>query len=780
MEIITNSFKEVLDLNTPSYTKKIVLNTRGFEGGAEVYGPGVDITPLLLEITPVKWKLDTEGYGVWNASTTTLTLDNTGGSFDGEQLFHKSKITVHAGVVNAARFKETLAVFEGYVLTDPVYNLEEKTVAVTITSRLSTLDEISAEGICLCADEQELVRVDDKTFRTQNTCVREIKSVTLGERELRAGIDYDARELNVYKTPAQIVLKEASAPEDVLRAGYVYNYEDKQIEWLVNEVADKACVGARHIDKADFGQRIINTFEENSSSGFNGVFEGVEFVDNKIRPLALFPDEINVAWTSMALPTGVSWEFKPDGVLLLGGANISGVASASAEQRDAYGTWRFRVPILNINGSDIMIYHFISSSSYYTNSNGYAFEIRKTRLNPMQDAIYLILYKVNSGVNNIIITQQRNLVPTPTEIEVIISRNYDGVFKFWFRSSAPSVSQWIELNMGTDNTYTTSAYQLANLQGGGNYITNIRHSPFAAVNAGDVGPQGEYTTPAIDGGEHISQWRSCLVAEMLPQGTSSSLFFRHKSNEDAVWSPWQSVTPGALAACAERYIQLKWTVFPNGAELPYLSGITVSWETLSANISVLNTKGLSCLDCLKELALMTTYEIGFDRRGKFLFRKRNVDTGSFYTLGPADICEMESVCAGADGVYNNIRVAYGAYVTAVSPAAEGEASPHSEDKYGARSYDVSSGAFLPVASADITLPLAKTLYLYLKDAKKRVVVITKFLPQIELGDIVKLGYQMSGLPLEAPGIAKNIFLRVEGIELDLENWQTRLDLSEVL
>ncbi|NLO90836.1 MAG: hypothetical protein GX410_02420, partial [Elusimicrobia bacterium] len=81
MRTLSSALSNGLQSAAPRYFKRAELFPRVWNGTAYEYGPAADITDCLLSVTPIKWKLDGEGYGVWNYSNCTLTLRNDRGQF---------------------------------------------------------------------------------------------------------------------------------------------------------------------------------------------------------------------------------------------------------------------------------------------------------------------------------------------------------------------------------------------------------------------------------------------------------------------------------------------------------------------------------------------------------------------------------------------------------------------------------------------------------------------------------------------------------------------------
>ncbi|MBQ2313040.1 MAG: hypothetical protein II183_02625, partial [Elusimicrobiaceae bacterium] len=133
-----------------------------------------------------------------------------------------------------------------------------------------------------------------------------------------------------------------------------------------------------------------------------------------------------------------------------------------------------------------------------------------------------------------------------------------------------------------------------------------------------------------------------------------------------------------------------------------------------------------------------------------------------------DIISLESLDSGLNKLYTSVKVQFGEFSCRVDPFTLEESRPNIIDKYGVKELALSS-AFLPAQNANLARAAAPDIYARACTKKQRVALICKFLPQIELGDIVQVNY--------APFLT--LTAQVEGLEFDLTDWQLRLDLTEV-
>ncbi|WP_424244670.1 hypothetical protein Dip510_001930 [Elusimicrobium posterum] len=784
MQEITAELQNSLNSQNPCYIKKAVLFPRNIIDGKSVYGAGVDISCKIIETSSIKWKMDSQQYGMWESSNCTITLANIynefapGGQYFGKSYIYKSKIVLYGGTKTDAQ-ENALLVFEGFILDPVVYQTEDKTASVTLSGRLNTLEDLSSDDICFVTQEEELSGAGLTEIPTHNNGVKEITQVKRGfdldsAAVIYEGYDYSVENLSQYRTPATIKLKTALEENEFLWVSYRCWYEDREMDWIAHKIADLAGDEKRKIDSVSFGGGVVNTFEEDSqNANFAGICDGTMVTDNGVTLSDEFPASLDGEWVVKEAPSGVVWTLEPDKVLIEGNT-FSGTASAWSTQKNAYGTWQFE---MNIGWNDERSsYYFISDSENRATATGYAFSLQRVT----SGILVIRFYRANNGtLTKIAETGYEYDLPLPIWT-VRIARNKTGQFRLWLRAvqNGSYYGDWSACGViCTDNTITTSSHQIVTFKTAAlnNYFGAMKTSNRYSSDFTDVSPAGDYLSAVINCGEDFASWQNFESLQSVPSGASGTFYFREPGGQWQEMSAFNSVKEGLGNS-----LQLRWYATGKSSALPYLQQWKISWLSSSSKIGLLNFESLNCLDVMKELAVISGFEIGYERDGTFLFRKRSADISNAFVLDKYNIIEVESINDGTSYLYNNITTVFGNYSDYINPSLYGEAPPDSEDKYGRKTITVSSSCLLPEGGVDMAKTLSRSLYEKLSGAKKRAVVITRFLPQLDLGDIVKVNYH-EPLIEDAHSLSlNNIYMSVEGIEFDMENWNLRLDLKEVL
>ncbi len=780
MKQISSSLNKALNSQTPKYYKKILLYKRVWNSETLEYdfATAQDISKYLVEISPIKWKLDSEAYSTWSCANTNIVLNNldkkfTPGAensfFASEENFFGSKVEVYGGA-NTTQGKEDILLFRGFILSAAQEYPEDKTISITLKGELEKLSSYSAEQISNTATNELLGQDEGQEFYTINFGVGVILEVKQGASIdtatiLQASLDYKISSLNELNQGAKIKLTNALTTGQILWVSYIYWWQNKSLAWLAGQIAETAHSQNTDIDDVSFDHAITNTFEQPAFAHFDeGTLENVEISSNTLQLENNFLKDAEFSWTTLEKPSNVSFTFTPTSAWLSSGL-LSSPATAYTPSTQAYGTWQIDASS-NWDDSENQLNFLISSANDYRNTNGYCFLHFKYGNN-----MVCALYRVDNGTLTGLHAASYSLGSHITKIRYRLSRDENGNFYLWLKTLEPSESSWHYLGLlATDNTYTQSSYLVLKMQNNGYQgISNIGLSPLVATGTGDTSPKGTYLSPVIDGGVYLINWDNFSVNQTLNNGTCQT-FWRAKDTLEDSWSAWTQITNNQTPATDKRYLQLKWSAASNQDQTssPVLNNWSLVFYTNSVNIALVNTYQKNCLEIIQELALLSGFIIGYKTDGTFLFKKRTYSEPSL-TLTKGEIINIEYQNSGIDKLFNRVGVNFGTYQEVKDNSFEDSTRPNLIDKYGLKELKISGGTLLPPENANLALAAVSAIYEQVCQVKKRAVINTKFLPQIELGDTLTIDYTNY---LEAD-------MSVEGLEFDLENWTLRLDLKEI-
>lgn len=780
MKQISTSLTQALNSQTPRYYKKILLYKRVWNSETLQYdfASASDISKYLVEISPVKWKLDTEAYSTWSCANTNLVLNNldkkfTPGAqnsfFAEEENFFGSKVEVFGGA-STSQGKEDLLLFRGFILSCAQEYPEDKTISITLKGELEKLSSFSAEQISNTAINELLGQDEGQEFYTINSGVGVILEVKQGSSLedatiLQPSLDYQVSSLNDINQGAKIKLTNALTTGQSLWISYIYWWQNKSLAWLAGQIAETANSQNTDIDDVSFDHAITNTFAQPTFAPFEeGTLENVEISSSTLQLENNFLKNAEFSWTTLEKPSNVSFTFTPTSAWLSSGL-LSSPAAAYTPSQQAYGTWQIDASC-NWTDEANQLNFFISSTNNYRTTNGYCLTHFKYGNNMICG-----LYRVDNGSLVLLRAGTYELGSHITKIRYLLSRDENGNFYLWLKALEPSTSDWQFLGLlATDNTYTQSNYLVIKMQNNGYQgISNICLSPLCATGTGETSPKGTYLSPIIDGGEYLINWDIFSVNQTLNLG-SAKTFWRAKDTLEDTWTEWTEITNSQTPATQKRYLQLKWSATSNSEQTssPVLNNWSLVYYTNSVNIALVNTYQKNCLEIMQDLALLSGFIIGYKTDGTFLFKKRTYPQASL-TLTKGEIINIEYQNSGVDKLFNRVCVNFGSYQEVKDNSLENLTRPNLIDKYGLKELKISAGTLLPPENANLALAAVSAIYEQVCQVKKRAVINTKFLPQIELGDTLLIDYA-NYLETE---------MSVEGLEFDLENWTLRLDLKEI-
>ena len=781
MKTLSSGLTAALNSQEPVYTKKFLLYTRTWQENTQQYtfGTAQNITKYILETSKIKWKSDNEGYSVWNNAVLNITLNNINNYFSKNNFFWggaKIEVYTSAKTKNSGN-NEEIKIFRGFILSSPVYDPENRTLTLTLTGELALLETFSAKQLTQSSNLEPLTPSDNeptKIFYTQNNAVCEISAIYKGPTEdgvqnavlLKAFNDYKIADLEEYNKPAQITLNIDLPATDTLWCTYNYYYTDKTCEWIATQIADICNANSKQIDPVFYSSTIEASYACPTYNNFDeGTLTDIQINNNALELKDNFLTDTNYDWTILSTPSNASITTTPSSILVIGPA-LSGQALLRAPATQAYGTWEAEVSVAREDDS-YQFNYFIASTDNLATASGYTLAFDYS-----DNYAFFDLYRINNGQKTLLNEWYYPFNYNANRLRYRLTRAQDGTFKIWVKTIYPTASAWFEV-IGTttqDNTYTSSNYQFFQMIGyGGNNVYNYQTSPLTASGSGTLAPYGNYLSPIINAGQNFKNWGTFEYQQILNNG-AGTFYMRFKDEDDVAWSDWEIISNNQNITSVKNCAQIKWAAQSNTnqTQSPSLNSFRLTWEITGVNIATVNTKNMSCLDVMKELAALSGYQIGFDSEGKFLFLNRALNTTPCLTLTAKDIIALESSDLGLNKLYTSVKVDFGEFSSRITPFTLGENRPNIIDKYGVREFTLNS-AFLPAQNANLARAAAPDIYNRTCKEKQKAALICKFLPQIELGDILEINYP--------PFL--NLTMQVEGLEFDLNNWQLRLDLTEL-
>ena len=822
MKTISDNLKNSLARKSPVYKKTVYLYKRLWSAGAYVYDAPIDITDEIESYGDLLWKLDNEGFNVWNLSNTTLTLrndrnqwlqDNATGFFTSGYIINQSKIKIKVGAELADGSIEDLYAFSGYISGSLNYDTERKKVIITLISAMSIFDKFNAEDISETEPDELLGSDTGSVFTTAQNGVGLIDIIKRGlsletATEIKANTDYQLTDLNTKGTPLTVTLTTGLTAGENLYITYKYWYEDKTIEWIIEEIMTLCGIGSYSIQKAEYAVGIENTWDFKTQDDWEtGTLTNIDTTSSSgsfMRKWFLIDDfSGSLVWTVSKSVAGHTWGIVSEVLKSTINATTGGVSVIkSLWMTEYYGTWNFKAWTTVGYHNFIRVFFIVGSEYLGQPREGYFLKIHSN------DG-YVKLYRSDdvtgqSGADNnsvLLLTINHRMISTDI---IRVTRDSTGKFNVFINGS-DNDGEWTVTNNDYQGNRGMYLEVFANTDASVSqyfddfYFSNAPDGT-SAIDISDA----VFESPVNDSGENLLSYGFLEEISTLYNGT---ITIETATSDDGItYDGWEIVTDSIIASANKRYIKFKVSLgitAQTNIETPIIDQIRIKYYTSTTVISLVNLTGLNCRQALEILAKMPNFEIVFDTDDKFYFRERI--TGGEPVLdikGEDNLKQLTNYKQGVSRVYNLVTAEFGDY--RVDSNASSDAEPNSVTKYGTRIYSISSNQLLPNENANIAYAIAPTILAYTKNPRKRCQIETQFLPQLELGDKITLFYEEpSALKLwhwgdisvnwgdpdieyfNAATIENrynfwNAIMRIEGIRLNLNNYITNFDLTEVI
>ncbi|NLO90573.1 MAG: hypothetical protein GX410_01090, partial [Elusimicrobia bacterium] len=739
---------------------------------------------------------------------------NAAGVFGASGIVKNSRVRLRAGVLGPDGTEESAYVFTGFVSAAPVYNPDERTAALTLYDHMAAFGDADAEQLSVLVEKQLLGQNAGTEFETSGPRAGLVLKVLRGAAssgaaaasELNPAEDYTVSGLNSLEEPAVITLSQELTSGEAAWATWRQWHASKEIHWVAGKLCDLAGVENRAISPV-----IFSTDVENSASyDTQGQWEtGTRSnMDTASYPGALAVGRIALIGKTFAAWSGglsSNWTTYAHGTRfdVRSGEHLTGEPSAWASSAQNTGTWDCE---LTGNYYVCPFFYFLASTGSCDTAQGYA-------LGRSRDDGKWKLWRMNGASGTVIWNSGLGTSMASATLRARVARTAAGAFYVAiYNADTGALSAGSMTSPAASDTAYSSAgalitrYSLADSGGLACYggISSIRYTPDTASGGGPYELSGTWTSQEIDGSAALKNWGMLSAAQNVPDGCSSAFQARQRPAQDQGWGAWVDVPSSGQLPLVQRYAQVRWNAAADlqQAATPLLYNLRVPFSTSNTAITMVNMTGLTAKSALDQLSRLCCYETGFDSQDTFLFRPRSTGVSASTSLGRNEIEKLSTLSDGSDRVYNRVVVSFGNYRAVADPDTAGEAAPTSRDRHGVRTLEVSSEQLLPAENVNLARALAPAIYAYTSRARRRAALDARLGLALELGDRVTVDYPQDDLfPLwrwgedaygreglryysrtTLPGtlMLACVDMRVEGIELDLENWRARYDLTEVL
>lgn len=741
------------------------------------------------QISPLSWQADTDQLNVFKASNITLTVDNednqwdcmnpnglfaggyfhregniagAGGGTQGFEFF-LSRVHVYSGFM-VDGVPEYLKLFTGYLAADPSFDLNARTVQLTVLGPETLLSLTSAEDMATQVVGETLGTGDGTTasFLTLNPGVGRVKNVYIDGELQTEGDDYTISLTSDPTTGASVNFIDPPEVGEVPSADYFYWPQSLLIEDIVDDLMAAAGVdsGDREITAAQFFDGIIAGRKFSSKDDWDGgTLTNIDtsedpgriqfdFTNTATKPHRIIDDtlaswnQVGALWTADA---GVPHLISAPVSTALTASSITTTTGVNAK----IGTFDFKFQNNSTDQSRFDFFFDADIDGSNVLQNDYC---KLSVLASFQPAIgtavtEIALNIVIAGVT--VATAVAPYTPDTAEHEVQIWIRGNGRFRVVWDGTVI-----IDLTVpdGTDLSTLGEFIRLERFSGTSPF-TNNGTIYFRDFNITDGTIESVWLSPITDTGVIPYQWLPYLLSAATAGGTVLSEL--NVSADGSTWDGWMPLTPGSNPPNAlKQFWQLRLTIDVDATIFApcYVSKAKIQSYAESLVVIMADFTGRSVWDALQALAAFTNYEVGVrptsDSNGKFFFRPKEPD----FLIGPLYkqddfVADISGLTNGYDRLRTKVRVTYGTHTRestngSYAPwTATPDLDPVKRFK-GENVFEFSADDAIQISPfADVATGMAKLFFDSFVARRRRFKATTKIAQQVDLGDWIQWLYK---------------------------------------
>lgn len=800
MKTVTADF-ESAQLSVDHREKKAVYYKRRYWNqatNAYAWEASWTLLPLaeVISLSPVSWKLDTEQLNEFKVSNVSLIVKNHDNKWLPTNRFgffakdaaspllqyepYWTKFQIRAGFTLYDDTDELVNVFTG-VATEFQYDSSSGNCQITIQGLEATLVNTQAEAIATTVTQENKGDGDgaETEYTTTNPGVGGVILVSVDGITQVEGADYTVSQLNEESLGAKVTFVDPPDVGETVRISYFYWPQDQAFHDLVGLLLDAAGVasGDQLVDPVTFENSVISTQSFTSQADWDTGTDTL--LETVLSPGNLRVDFASVL-TARVWTTSVSgWtdtvasNWESDGTSLIPGDSNSFLYRADTA---LVGAWQLTLRAENT--SNFAAFAFAVSNPLIGTS-GYDISI--------------------SGGTTLILRAPGGT--TIASVAITVAVNTDYVFKI-VRYPNGRILVYVDGVLKIDVTNTASVT--------GGYVQLFGRSPGGVGGAAEARVKDISTPTAtiaaswesavIDMGSIPSAWGSFDYED---DADGATLTYQTKTSTDGIsFDAYVTVSgQGVPQSTLKRYIRIK-VLFDMQADQqfdPLVQSLDLRWVTSGVNIILPEFAGISVYEAIQRLGEFTQYEFGFTPDEDFFFRPKTVSS-SVLSLDQTNLLSrVGAMTLGYEDVYGTVRVTYG---TATREVTDDGAFPDSPvARVSGRRYEFSADDGIQIAAtADIATGVALSLYKRLSRPRKRMLVNTKFLPQVDLSDVITLrlvdntpeplwyvgdpeiyfGHPTAYFWGDPGQLLTSVQVKVIGARYDLSNWNCEFEIEEVL
>jgi hypothetical protein len=759
MRSVTSDFLASQKDPSPVGVRHLYYKRRYWNGSSFSWEGSWTELPLtkIVSISAINWQLDNDQLNEFKVSNVTVNVDNSDNYWRPDNTstgFFKTdsgsptygyepywtKFQLRAGFfLPDGVTEEVVTLFTG-LLVDYNMDSDTKQAQLQLQGQEILLINTKAESIGTAVTNELTGTGNGATtqFTTANPGVGDITAVRVNGVTQVLGVDYTLSQQNSTSLGCKITFTVAPTNTYPVRTDYYYWPQNKQFSELVTLLLTAAGIssGNQLVQATLFSNAVVNTFSYQSAADFNtGTLS--QLLDTEHTGM------LEIDWTNAGNYTVTTWSTTTSGwtinssgatagttsdgtyLILTSGASGSGADNTRVTRASTpgIGMWEFEFthttankPNLSFNlGAGTWSFGFPTGLQLQINASG----------------VFYLYEDQGGGAGT---TWTPDTSAHTVRLKFVGETVYvylDGVLKITYASLVATAQ------------FTTIGFQLIHANG----ITTANTTKIRTITTPVATASGTWISPTIDLTGTPTVWGTMTIVDGKG-GLSSSIVYSTDVSADnfGTHDGYTNISAGNVPqSTLRRYVKIKATFsYPTntwprstGQGDPYVDGIIFSATTTSTAVLLPNFAGQSVYDAIQAIGEYTNYEFGFNPDETFFFRSRTL-AASVMTLTGADyIGRISGMDSGYSRVYAVVRATYGAYVREAIDTGLTRTSPAA--RVSNARYEITPDSNIQIATtADIASGVAASLLTYLSYPKRRCRVVTKFLPQLELSDVVTI------------------------------------------
>lgn len=798
MKTVTNAFLVAQLQPDTRFVRVVEFKRRLWNDSTKVFDYESSWTVLpeneILKTNPITWKLDADLSNVFKVSNVSLDVLNFDNKWDTENddgIFgvdagspsfkyerYLMKFRIRSGFKLPDGTNEIVTIFSG-VAVEYVRNSTSRTCQIQLNGLEKTLFNTKAENIAnfVVAESVGTGNGSNKDFTTTNPGVGEITKVTLDGTVQVLGDDYTISDTNESSLNGKITFSTAPANSVAVAADYYYWDLNQTFRATVEALLTVGGVSSENqlVEDIIFPNDVLNTVVINSEADFNaGTLTDVVTGEH--------PGVVEIDWEVAALRSSKpTWHSSSDGwteypgnggFIQFTASEILLAAAGASPGGSPDGASQIRKRVIHTHGHFSFKYKFdgTDADNVFTFALGF-------------NALAFVGFDV--PINNISIRISPSTIfmdyPGSSNVAFASGTTYHTIDIF-------STGKGFEFKVDGVTKFTDNTLHMVNQV---SMYIKFEAPLFAGIGRlkdfsvpVDENATAKWESAIIDVGSTPSGWGSFTVVEEKEGYTNALKYYTRTSTDDISYDAWVLVIGTIVGSALKRYAQIKIEFeFPTDHDNlniygdPHVDRIDFRYTTSSTDIVLPEFTGLNVYEAIIKLAIFANYEVGYGPDEVFFFRSRTT-IASVLSLDETDyISKISALKPGDDKVFGSVRVVYGNQIAEVIDDGLTPGGPVARvlDKRKIISPD-SGIQILP--GANVATGMAAQFSEYFFTPKRSFRMITRFLPQLDLTDIVQVSFKY-GEPDTVP-IMISVNCKIIGAKYDTTKHFCEFELEEVL